>query len=182
MKMQKLLVMAGVAAALCLGSNSVSAQGFGGGRPNFDPAQMRQRMMDRLKDRLEITSDDDWNAIQPLVQNVMQARMEVMRAGMGRGMFGGPGRFRNRGGNNPGQAQAQNQRPRRRFGPQPGPEAEALQKAIDDKASSSELKAALAKFVEARKAKEQQLKTAQDKLREVLTPRQEAIATLDGLL
>ncbi len=181
MKMQKVLVMAGVAAALCLGSNSVSAQGFGGGR--FNPAQMRQRMMDNIKNQLEITSDDDWQAIQPLVQNVMRARMEAMRAQMGRPFgFGGPRRFRMRGGNNQDQAQAQDQRPRRRFGPPPSPEAEALQKAIDAKAPAAELKAAMAKFVEARKAKEQQLKTAQAKLREVLTPRQEAIATLDGLL
>jgi hypothetical protein len=183
MKIQKLLVMAGVGAALCLGSNSVSAQGFGGGR--FDPAQMRQRMMENIKNQLEIKSDDDWQAIQPLVQNVMQARMEAMRAQMGRPFgFGGPRRFRMRGGNNPGQAQpqAQGQRPRRRFGPPPSPEAEALQKAIDAKAPAAELKAAMAKFVEARNAKEQSLKTAQAKLREVLTPRQEAIATLDGLL
>jgi len=62
------------------------------------------------------------------------------------------------------------------------PEADALQKAIDAKASNAELKAALTKYTEARKAKEDQMKAAQDDLRKLLTPRQEAIAALNGLL
>jgi hypothetical protein len=62
------------------------------------------------------------------------------------------------------------------------PEAEALQKAIDEKSSNAELKAALAKYTEARKAKQEQLKAAQEDLRKLLTPRQEAIASLNGLL
>ena len=44
------------------------------------------------------------------------------------------------------------------------------------------MKAALAKYVASRKAKQAELETAQTELRKVLTPRQEAIATLNGLL
>ena len=62
------------------------------------------------------------------------------------------------------------------------PEAEALQKAIDAKASKAEIKAALAKYVVARQAKQNELQKAQDNLRKVLTARQEATATLNGLL
>lgn len=62
------------------------------------------------------------------------------------------------------------------------PEAEALQKAIDAKASKAEIKAALVKFVAARQAKQSELLQAQDNLRKVLTTRQEATATLNGLL
>jgi hypothetical protein len=178
MKMSKWLVMASVAAAMCLSSNYATAQGFGG-RGNFDPAQMRQRMMDRYKEALEVNNDDDWKAIQPLVENVMQARMEVMRAGGG---MGGMGRmFARRRNTQQGGQQAGNQ-PQRRFGPPPSPEAEALQKAIDAKAPAAELKASMIKFVLARKAKQAELEKAQEDLRKVLTPRQEAIATLDGLL
>ena len=68
------------------------------------------------------------------------------------------------------------------FGGTPNPEADALQKAIDSKASKAELKAALEKYVASRKAKQAELEKAQADLRKVLTPRQEAIATLNGLL
>jgi hypothetical protein len=177
MKMNRYLVLAGVAATLCLGLNQGLAQqdqGGGGGRRNFDPAQMRQRMMDRYKEALEVSSDDEWNAIQPLVQKVMDARMATGFGGRGM-MFG----RRNRGGgdNNSGD-QA---RPRNPMF-QPMPEAEALQKAIDAKASKAEVTAALDKYVAARKAKQAELQQAQENLRKVLTSRQEAIATLDGLL
>jgi hypothetical protein len=57
-----------------------------------------------------------------------------------------------------------------------------LQKAIDGKASNSEMKAALARYQEARKAKQAELEKSQAELRKVLTVRQEAIATMSGLL
>jgi hypothetical protein len=130
-------------------------------------------MMDRFKEQLEVTDDAEWKALEPLVQNVMDARRGTM-AGMGRGMFGGGPR---RGG-------ADNAAGGGGRGPggQSTPEADALQKAIDAKAPKAEVKAALEKFVAARKAKQAELEKAQDELRKVLTSRQEAIATLDGLL
>jgi Spy/CpxP family protein refolding chaperone len=85
---------------------------------------------------------------------------------------------RNRGGDN---APA-DQGARRRFGPPPSQEEEALQKAIDSKASKAEMKAALDKYVASRKTKQADMEKAQAALRELLTPRQEAIATLNGLL
>src|SRR5437867_3676371 len=59
--------------------------GFGGG--GFDPAQMRQRMMDALKQQLGAT-DDEWKAIQPKVEKVMEAQRDA-RSGGGMGMFFG---------------------------------------------------------------------------------------------
>jgi len=101
MKMQKWLLTMATAAALGLGANYCVAQnnnppgggggGGGGGRGNFDPAQMRERMMERYKEVLEVNNDDEWKALQPLVEKVTEARMQSM-AGMGRGMFGGPRR------------------------------------------------------------------------------------------
>jgi len=71
----KSTLLAAVSASLIWGSANVmaQAQGAGGGQAapggnrqrgqggNFDPAQMQQRMMERYKERLDITSDDDWN-------------------------------------------------------------------------------------------------------------------------
>jgi hypothetical protein len=189
MRLQNWLMAAGAGAALCFSSNNALAQdgggggggggGFGGGRQrgNFDPAQMQQRMMERYKEVLEVNNDDEWNALQPMVQKVMDARRDAM-GGMGRGMFGP--RRGGQGGGNDDQGGGGGMR-RGRFG-EPSPEAEALQKAIDAKGTTAEIKAALAKFVQSRKTKEEQLKTAQENLRKVLTARQEAIATLNGLL
>jgi hypothetical protein len=114
--------------------------------------------------------------MEPMIQAVLDARMASM-SGMGRGMFGGPRRGGADGGNNGDQ-------PPRRGGPfgQPSPEGEALQKAIDAKAPKAEVKAALDKYVSARKAKQAELEKAQEDLRKILTSRQEAIATLNGLL
>jgi len=194
MKMQNWLVAAGVAAAVCMSSNALAQNnggggGGGGGRRggggNFDPAQMRQNMLDRAKEALEVTKDDEWTALQPRVEKVMDARMAAMGAGGGRGMFGrgrgGPGGGP---GGQPADPNAGGAQPQRRgmFGQTPMPEAEALQKAIDTKASSAELKSALTKYTEAVKVKQDQLKAAQDDLRKLLTPRQEAIATLNGYL
>jgi hypothetical protein len=201
MKLNRWLGLVAAATVLCWVASSALAQddnpggpggpgGTGGpgmrpggpgglGPMNFDPAQMQQMMLERYRDTLEVTSDDEWAAIKPLVQKVMEARMASF-AGMGRGMMmGGPGRGGPGGGPNgpggPGGA-----RPGM-FG-QTMPEADALQKAIDAKASKAEIKAALEKYVVARQAKQNELQKAQDNLRKVLTARQEATATLNGLL
>ena len=58
----------------------------------------------------------------------------------------------------------------------------ALQKAIDDKAPAAEIKAKLKIVQDEAKANQAKLAAAQEELRSVLTPRQEAIATLRGLL
>ena len=172
MKINRWVGIAGLVAALGLGASQSSAQDNRPGRGNFDPAAFRERMMERTKETLEVTDDTEWKAIQPLVQKVMDARMS-MGGGMGRGMG-----MRRSGGDNPPGDGGQ----RRGFGPPPSPEAEALQKAIDAKAPKAELKAAIAKYVESRKTKQAELEKAQDDLRKVLSTRQEAIATMNGLL
>jgi DNA-binding FrmR family transcriptional regulator len=59
---------------------------------------------------------------------------------------------------------------------------EALQKAIDDKAPSAEIKTKLAAVRAEFKDRQAKLLAAQEELRSILTPRQEAIATVNGLL
>lgn len=180
MKTHQLLAVFGIAAALCLGAGNAFAQndngggggGGNGGRPgrgNWDPAQMQQRMMERIQQELGITNATEWSAVEPLVQKVMDARRDAGGAGMGR-MF----RQRN---NNGGQ---QGGRPNP-FG-QASPEAEALQKAIDDNAPKAQIKDLLAKYQASQKVKQAKLTEAQADLRKVLTVKQEAQATLLGLI
>ncbi len=191
MKLNQKLMAAALSAAVGLGVSQAFAQNDGADRPprdgaagdpaggnrgprNFDPAQMQKRMMERYQEVLEIKDDTEWKAVEPMVQKVAEARMQTM-SGMGRGMFGGRGGRGGPGGpGGPGGGGG--------FGGQPNPDAEALQKAIDAQASKAELKAALTKYLESRKAKQAALEKAQAELRSVLTPRQEAIAALNGLL
>lgn len=183
-RMNRWIAVAGMAAALGLGTNAALAQQDNQGRPgrgNFDPAQFRERMMERYKEQLEITDDGEWKAIQPLIQKVTDARMAAF-SGMGRGMMGGMGGPPRRGGDNPpGVDVGQRRGGFGGFG-QPNPELEALQKAVDAKASKAEVKAALEKYQASRKAKQADLEKAQDELRKVVTTRQEAILTLNGVL
>lgn len=184
MKLKQAFKVFSVAALLAAGLNTVSAQApeggdrpprrnrdgqngdqQGGGRGNFDPAQRQQFMLDRAKEQLEITDETEWKALEPLVAKVTEARFATFGGGRG---FGG------RGGRGPGGPGGP--------GGQANPAADALQKAIDAKAPNAETKAALDKFVADRKAKQAELEKAQAALRKVLTPRQEAIATLNGLL
>jgi hypothetical protein len=163
---------------LCIGTTNATAQDRQDrqGRGNFDPAQFRERMMGDLRERMEVKDDTEWKALEPMIQKVMDARMATFRGnGMGRGRGGG-------GGGGTGDNADRGNRRGGFFNQEPSPESEALQRAIDAKASGSELKAALAKYTEARKAKQAELEKAQTDLRKVLSLRQEAIATMSGLL
>ena len=181
MRLTRMVVGLGLASVLCLvagrvwaqdtnaGGNSDNNQRGRRGRGNFDPAEMQQRILDNIKDRLAFTNDTEWAAVQPLVQKVLDARRDVG--------FGGMGMFRgNRGGNGPDNGGRRN--------PffQTSPEAETLQKALDDNAPAPQVKAMLEKYRAARKEKQAKLEAAQENLRKVLTSRQEAEAVLLGLL
>jgi hypothetical protein len=188
MKINQWLTICGIASALMLSVGSLSAQndngggpgggggggGFGGGRRGggFDPAQMQQRMMERIQEQLAFTNDTDWDAVKPLVQKVLDARTAVGNAGM-RGMFGG----RNRGGQGGGPGG-----PGGMFGGQPNPDQEALQNALDDNAPAGQVKDLLAKYKASQKIKQDKLEAAQDELKAVLTAKQEAQAYLLGLV
>ena len=101
----------------------------------------------------------------------MSARFEVMASNMGR--FGG--RPRGNGGDQGG-------RPRGGFGGPPSPEQDALQKAVDADAPAGQIKDLLTRYQAAEKTKQDKLEKAQADLRAVLTVKQEASATLMGLL
>jgi len=168
-----LVVLAGL-----LVSASALAQAGGGGAPGgpgggpggrFDPAQFRQMMMDRLRDRLK-ASDEEWAVLQPKLEKVMQAQQNSMGGGgmgmfFGRGGPGGPG-----GGND-----------------NPSPMAKAardLQAAVGDDANvdKAELAKRMAAYREAREAARKELADAQKALLDVLTPQQEAVLLAAGMV
>jgi hypothetical protein len=169
--LRKLILLGFALVAMTLGNADLQAQGRGqggqggpgGGRGNFDPAEMRARMMERYQEQLGF-SDAEFKAIQPLIEDV-QTKQREARGGRGGMMFGGRGGAGGRGG---------------RGGNQDAdPELEALQSAIE---SGSNIEAKLAAFRAARDKKEADLKKAQDTLKSVLTVKQEAQAVLMGII
>jgi hypothetical protein len=176
------LALASVALICCLGEPKVVAQQDQQppqrrARGNFDPEQFRQRMMERYREQLEVKDDDEWKSVEERITNVTEARRAL-------GLGGAQAAFVGRAGQRSGGAASDRTTPERRRGPRfdSSPEAEALHKAVDSNASADEIKAKLAKYREARKAKESQLAKARGELRKVLNARQEASAVLMGLL
>jgi hypothetical protein len=186
MRIRKLSSILGIAALCLCGGNIFAQDNNGGGPPDFDPAQFRQRMMEQTRKNLDVTNNDEWAVIQPLVEKVMEARREAFSGGgMGMGFGGpppgGPGGPPPGGGPPPDGDQG-GPGGRRGFGPPRSAEHQALQKVLDDKAPTSEVKSALAKFRASRADKQARLAAAQSNLQAVLTLRQEAAAVLMGLL
>jgi len=190
-----MLGLCGLVAALCVSAYNVAAQNNsndrgaatsenkgGGGRDrgpgggNFDPSQFQQRIMERVRTDLGFTNDTDWSVVEPLVQKVMDARRDVGFGAAGR-MFGS----RTRGGSDNADQGGNSSRGGGIFG-QPSPEAEALQKALGNNAPAGQIKDLLAKYQSSQKAKQAKLEAAQADLRKILTVKQEAQATLLGLL
>lgn len=126
-------------------------RGPGGG---FDMAQIQERMLEGMKDRLG-SSDDEWVVIKPMVSKVMEAQFALRAFGGGGGGFGG---FR---------------------GGSDNPEQQALRSAID---SGGDIEAKLKAYRAAREAKEDALQKAREELRAVLTVKQEATLVITGML
>jgi hypothetical protein len=141
----------------------------GGG--NFDPAQMQQQMMDRMREQFGVTDDAEWKIITDRVTAVTE-----LRRAAGGGMGGAMAAFRG------GQNNNNQQGGGRRGNFAASPEQDALRQAITDKLPDAEVKARLDRFREVRKANEEKLAKAQEDLRAVLNVRQEAVAVMFGLL
>lgn len=148
-----------------------------GGRGNWDPEQMRQRMMERVREQLAVKDDAEWSVIESRIKKISDSRF-----GMGRGL-GGPGGPGGQGapGGQGGQGGQGGRQGRGGFG-QANPDAEVLQAALDSGASADDIKVKLTAYRAAAKVKEVQLEKAQDELRQLLSVKQEARAVLLGLL
>jgi len=185
-KKMQWLAMTGVATLTLFGAGNLLAQdnpppgggpddrgrrgrgGFGG-----DPSEMRQRMMENIREQFGVKDDAEWKLIDERVQKVMDARRDIGFGGSGMSRM-----FRRPGGDND-----RDRGDRRRgFGPEPSAEEQALEKAIDSKASKEDLKSAMAKYRASRKDKEAKLTAAQEELKKVLNTQQEAAALSMGLV
>jgi len=159
------------------GGNRSDRQNRGGGdnnnnnggnnRGNFDPAQFRQRFEDNVKEQLG-ASDDEWKVIQPKLTKVFDARRNSM--GSMRSMFGGF-RNRDRGGDNNNNNSADNAN----RSPVELAQRELSQVLENKDASPDQIAAKLKTLREARDKAKAELTTAQKDLKEILTPRQEAV-------
>ena len=175
--MKRLNWMMGMAmlATMALGSLAMAQPGGGGGggggggrggRGNFDPAQFREMMMNRIKEQLGAT-DDEWKVLQPKIEAVQTAQQDS-RGGMmmGFGRRGGPG--------GPGGDQPQTALQKA---------AAELRQVVENKdASADDAKAKLAAYREARAAARKKLADAQKELQDLVTAKQEAALVSMGLL
>ncbi len=163
--------------------------GFGGPGGQFDPAQMRQRMMENWKQQLG-ADDDAWKVIEPRLTKVMELNRQTMSGGMF-GMRGMRGTRAGRGGDQGdrgGRAGQQGDRPR--FPGQEDREPTAVEKAAEtlsttlenESASADTIKQQLTALRAAREKAKQELAAAQQDLRQILTVRQEAVLVLNGML
>ncbi len=177
-----------IAITLTLGTGKLPAQ-EPSGPGAFNPEQMRGQMLERLRETFEVKDDAEWKLISERIAKVMDARRATggMFGGPGFGGPGGPGGFGGRrggpdGGRPPGGDNVAGPGGPGGFNRQADPEAEALQKSLEAKAPTEEVKAKLAKLRATRRAKEVQLEQAQEELRQILSVRQEAVAVVVGLL
>ena len=180
--MKSNLLLAAAGAALLLLSNPAQAQerpGRGG-----DPEEFRTRMMERYREQLSVSSEDEWKIIETRIQGLMESRRELgaltPRGGRGFGP-GGPGGRGGRG-DDANRGGDENRRRRGGFFGEPSPKVEALQKAVESNASADDIKAKLADLRAARKEQEAKVTKAEEDLRQVLSVKQEASAVLMGLL
>jgi len=146
--------------------------GPGGAQSGDRFAQFRQRMAERMKATLKV-NDEEWSAIQPLIEKVMAKQREAT----GGGRFGGgPGR------GGPGGGGGDQGRPQGNH-PQDLPAADALRTALESEGTpAADIKAKLEALREARKKATAELEQAREDLRKVLTQRQEATLVLMGIL
>jgi hypothetical protein len=134
-------------------------------RGEFDPAQMRERFMNSIKEQLK-ADDDEWKVLSPKIEKLMTAQRDARAGGGGfRGRPGGGG-----GGDN-----------------QPTtPVAKAsadLRTVLENKdAPADEIAKKLAALREARDKARTDLQAVQKELKEVLTQRQEAVLVTMGML
>ncbi len=169
-----------VSVGVALAQEGAGGGGRGGGRRQWgggrwDPEQMRQMMLDRMKESLGAT-DEEWTVLAPRFEKVTRLAREAGGGFMRGGGFGGRAR-RGTWGGGPGEGAAQE--------PQTATAkaSDALRTTLEDESSSpDQIKKLLTAYRAAREKARQELAKAQEELREVLSVRQEAQLVLTGTL
>ena len=134
-----------------------------GDRGGWDPAQMRERMNNFMKERLGAT-DDEFKVIQPKLEKVFELQRDSR----------GGGRFFGRSGRGDSDQQPQSAAAQA---------SRDLDELLENKeASAEDIAKKLEALREARNKARKELTTAQKDLKEILTQRQEAILVQMGML
>jgi hypothetical protein len=145
------------------------APSFARAQNQFDPAQFREQMMNRIKERMG-ASDDEWKVLSPKIEKVMTVQRDTR--GGGGGFGGGPGGGGRRGG-------GADQQPTT----ETGKASADLRTALENKDTpADDIAKKLAAYREARDKGRAQLQAAQKELKEILTQRQEAVMVNMGML
>ncbi len=171
-RMGVLAATAAVMIGVVLVGESVSQQaGDRGGRGGrgFDPAQITQRMTERMKETLGVT-DEEWKVVEPKLTKVARLTFES-RFGGAMAMFGRGGRG--------GDTATTRPAPTSEVGKAGAELAKVL---ADKEAKGEQIKTALQALRDARAKAKAELEQAQKELSEVLTVRQEAILVTAGML
>ena len=135
---------------------------------------MQARMLAGLRERFEVTDDEEWKLISERLTKVMELRRNTASSA-----FGGMGALAGRGAPQGGDSGRSRGGPTRTGG---NTEMTALTTAVRDKLPDAEIKSRLDRVREVRKENEAKLAKAQEELRAVLSVRQEAFAVVAGLL
>jgi len=159
------------------GAQGPQRQGLQGRQ--FDPQQMRQMMEQRIRQQLGAT-EQEWKVLGPCVMEVSELSRQLSAGGRGGMMFGGVG-------GRPGGPQGG-----RPGGMRGAPDAQQteLEKAIEQlrtmlentSTPSGEIKKQLTVVRAAKEKHRQKLVAAQEKLRKLITMRQEGLLYLMGML
>ena len=143
----------------------------GEGRGGWDPQQMRERMSQMMKEQLHV-NDEEWKVLEPKIERVTRARVATQAGGLG-AMFGGrggPGGPGGRDGGREGEGEVASA-------------ARELRTVLqNENASPQEINERLSAYRAAREKANQELESARNELKELLTPRQEAVLALYGLV
>lgn len=159
------------------GAPPAGGGGQGGGPGGGRGGDFRARMEEMMKERLSV-GEDEWKVIQPRIQKIMMAQMQSrggMFGGRGRGGPGGPGG----GGGGGGQGGPGGDMPQSEV----SKAAQDLSTVLESKESKPEdVKAKLTALRQARDKARQEITKAQGELREIVTPRQEAVLVMMNVL
>jgi hypothetical protein len=135
------------------------------GRTKANPADAQARVLDRLREKLDVTDDTEWALIVERMTTIDEIRRTLWTSSSSsRGPL--PGTEKNK----------------RKSGSSGNPERDALRSAVSDNLPDAEIKSRLARAHEIHRRNEARLAQAQANLRAILSIRQEAVAVMAGIL
>ena len=135
------------------------------GRTKANPADAQARVLDRLREKLDVTDDTEWALIMERMTTIDEIRRTLWTSSASsRGPL--PGTEKNK----------------RKSGSSGNPERDALRSAVSDNLPDAEIKSRLARAHEIHRRNEARLAQAQANLRAVLSIRQEAVVVMAGIL